>query len=286
MAMPRSNAAGVNATGSVRGGGSVIEVANETRGIRDVWAFNLDQELRTIGRVVQRYKFVAMDTEFPGVALKVMGDFHSRVEYHYKSLCCNVSMLNIIQIGFTFMDEAGNKPSNICTWQFNFKFSLTEDMYAQDSINLLINSGIQFERHEKDGIDPVKFAQLFTVSGVVLSDEVKLICFHGAYDMAYLLKVLTNQPLPEERSQFIELTKIYFPVVYDVQYLVQTCTNLTGGLKTLADKLGLEEVGTRHQAGSDSLLTGEVFFKIREIFLEGEITNPNLCGPLVGLGAW
>ncbi|KAH9361214.1 hypothetical protein HPB48_001572 [Haemaphysalis longicornis] len=244
--MPRSNAAGINATSFVGAGRIVLEVTNETRGLRDVWAFNLDQELRTIGRVVQRYKFVAMDTEFPGVAFKVIGDFHSRVSYHYQSLRSNVNMLKIIQIGFTFMDEAVNKPPNYWTWQFNFKFSLTEDMCAQDSIDLLINSAIQFERHEKEGIDPAKFAQLFTVSGVVLPDDVKLICFHGAYDMAYLLKLLTNKPLPAEKSEFIEVMKIYFPAVYDFQYLVQTCMNLTGGLKTLADKLVLEPTGTRH----------------------------------------
>ncbi|KAH9361664.1 hypothetical protein HPB48_005183 [Haemaphysalis longicornis] len=28
------------------------------------------------------------------------------------------------------MDEAGNKPPHYWTWQFNFKFDLTEDMYA------------------------------------------------------------------------------------------------------------------------------------------------------------
>ncbi|KAH9361215.1 hypothetical protein HPB48_001573 [Haemaphysalis longicornis] len=216
-AMSRSNSAGINATSLVGAGRIVLEVTNETRGLRDVWAFNLDQELRTIGRVVQRYKFVAMDTEFPGVAFKVIGDFHSRVDYHYQSLRSNVNMLKIIQIGVTFMDEAV-KPPNYWTWQFNFKFSLTEDMCAQDSIDVLIISGIQFERHEKEGIDPPKFAQHFTVSGVVLPDDVKLICFQGAYDMAYILKLLTNQPLPAEKFEFIEVM-IYFPVVYDVQYL-------------------------------------------------------------------
>ena len=38
-------------------------------------------------------------------------------------------------------------------WQFNFKFSLTEDMYAQDSIDLLKDAGIDFAMHESDGID-------------------------------------------------------------------------------------------------------------------------------------
>ena len=48
------------------------------------------------------------------------------------------------------MDKNGNTPSDgISTWQFNFKFNLTEDMYAEESVDLLRNSGIQFEKHEQ-----------------------------------------------------------------------------------------------------------------------------------------
>ena len=43
---------------------------------------------------------------------------------------------------------------------FNFKFNLSEDTYAQDSIDLLQHSGIQFEKHAEDGIDPLHFAEL------------------------------------------------------------------------------------------------------------------------------
>ncbi|KAH9366240.1 hypothetical protein HPB48_008340 [Haemaphysalis longicornis] len=78
-------------------------------------------------------------------------------------------MMKFMQIGFTFMDEAGNEPPQYWTWKFKFKFDLTEDMYAGDSVGLLVNSGIDFERHERQGIDPYEFAELLTVSGVVLS---------------------------------------------------------------------------------------------------------------------
>ena len=38
----------------------------------------------------------------------------------------------------TFLDEKGNIPeAGPSTWQFNFKFNLTEDMYAEDSVDLL-----------------------------------------------------------------------------------------------------------------------------------------------------
>ena len=54
-----------------------------------------------------------------------------------------------------------------CTWQFNFKFNLSEDMYAEESVDLLQNSGIQFERHEREGIETVHFAEMLIVSGNV-----------------------------------------------------------------------------------------------------------------------
>ena len=53
----------------------------------------------------------------------------------------------------------------VCTWQFNFKFNLSEDMYAEESVDLLQNSGIQFERHEREGIETVHFAEMLIVSG-------------------------------------------------------------------------------------------------------------------------
>jgi hypothetical protein len=53
-----------------------------------------------------------------------------------------------------------------------------EDMYAQDSIDLLQNSGIQFKKHEEEGIDPLDFAELLMTSGIVLMDNIKWLSFH------------------------------------------------------------------------------------------------------------
>ena len=57
------------------------------------------------------------------------------------------------------------------------------DMYAADSIELLRLSGIQFNRHEQDGIDPTLFADLLLTSGIVLMDNVKVYEF-----LFYLLR--------------------------------------------------------------------------------------------------
>lgn len=65
-------------------------------------------------------------------------------------------------------------------------------MYAQDSIDLLIRSGIDFSRNEREGIDVNEFGELLTSSGIVLNDDVKWISFHSGYDFGYLLKVKTK----------------------------------------------------------------------------------------------
>lgn len=43
-----------------------------------------------------------------------------------------------------------------------------EDMYAQDSIDLLQNSGLQFREHEEHGIEPIEFAELLMSSGKLI----------------------------------------------------------------------------------------------------------------------
>ena len=60
---------------------------------------------------------------------------------------------------------------------FPFIF-VREDMYAQDSIDLLNRAGIQFKRHEEDGIDVSDFAELLITSGLVLNEDVKWLSFH------------------------------------------------------------------------------------------------------------
>lgn len=259
-------------------------IAQTEYGIKDVWQNNLEEEFRKIRHVVQQYKYVAMDTEFPGVVARPIGEFRNAADYQYQLLRCNVDLLKIIQCGITFLDENGQSPSPVSTWQFNFKYNLTEDMFAQESIDLLQNSGIQFKKHEDEGIDVYDFAELLMTSGIVLSDNVKWLSFHSGYDFGYLLKLLTDQPLPAEESEFFEYLRIYFPNIYDVKYLMKSCKNLKGGLQEVAEQLEIERIGPQHQAGSDSLLTGAAFFKMREMFFEDNIDDAKYCGHLYGLG--
>ena len=58
-----------------------------------------------------------------------------------------------------------------------FFMYFSEDMYAQDSIDMLTGAGIQFKRHEEEGVEVDMFAELLISSGLVLFEEVTWITF-------------------------------------------------------------------------------------------------------------
>jgi CCR4-NOT transcription complex subunit 7/8 len=160
-------------------------------------------------------------------------------------------------------------------------------MFAQDSIDLLVTSGISFEDHATRGIDPLHFGELLMVSGLVLDDRVKWVSFHSGYDYAYLLKTLTTQDLPSDEKSFFDLIKIYFPTIYDIKYMTSLCDGHFGGLQRLADDLGCPRIGPEHQAGSDSLLTMVTYFALTKAKFtngNGEIDDSKYKNELYGYG--
>ncbi|KAJ2229442.1 CCR4-NOT core DEDD RNase subunit [Coemansia sp. RSA 1722] len=253
--------------------------------IRDVWESNLEDEFHALRRLIDRYPYVSMDTEFPGVVARPIGQFSSTSDYHYQLLRCNVDMLNIIQLGITLTDASGHPPPGVSSWQFNFRFSLTTSMYAQESIDLLTKSGIDFAKHDEYGIDALHFGELLTDSGLVLFKNVRWVSFHSGYDFGYLLKLLTCEPLPEDEDLFFAKLHRFFPGIFDIKYLMKSCRTLKGGLQDVADDLGVPRIGPQHQAGSDSLLTAMTFFRLREKYFEDCVDEHKYLGHLFGLGA-
>jgi hypothetical protein len=71
-----------------KGGGS----AASPRGARNVWADTLESEFDMIRQLAERYRYVAMDTEFPGIVVRPVGNFTTLREFTYQvrrahSLC-------------------------------------------------------------------------------------------------------------------------------------------------------------------------------------------------------
>jgi CCR4-NOT transcription complex subunit 7/8 len=252
--------------------------------IQQVWEHNLDTALAQMTSLIEEYPYVAFDTEFPGIVTRPVGSFKSTNDFHYKTLKCNVDLLKIIQVGITLMDHKGRVPKGTATWQFNFKFSLAQDLYAPDAIELLQRAGIDFSLHEQKGIDPKDFAEMLTVSGLVLSDDVRWISFHGGFDFGYLLKMLTGQDLPDEEPEFFNLLSYFFPRMYDIKHMMKNCSGLFGGLQKLAGDLNIQRIGVEHQAGSDALLTGAVFFALKEKYFGNKLDDEKVCRLIYGLG--
>ncbi len=155
-------------------------------------------------------------------------------------------------------------------------------MCAPDSLDLLTKAGLDFDRHDRFGIDVHHFGELLITSGLVLFDDVRWVSFHGGYDFGYLLKVVTASPLPCTESGFFKLLRVWFPCVYDIKFLMRSCKSLKGGLQDVADDLQVSRIGQQHQAGSDSLLTASAFFKLRERYFDGIIDDRKYLGCLSG----
>lgn len=260
------------------------------------------------------------DIEFPGLVARPMGTFRNKADYHYQCIRTNVDLLNVIQVGLTLFNEKGETippqrlPPHVesglhnvpglqnyrnntaqlpCTWQFNFKFSLKEDMYSEQSINMLKGVGVDFDLLEVNGIDPFDFGAKLIDSGLVCDDEKHWISFHGGYDFGYLTKLLHPLPLPDDELEFDKIRKKFFPSVWDVKYLMKDAYKLNQmgqlgtpdpvtneiiakfeaqkSLEGVGDALKIKRVGNAHQAGSDALHTGKCFFAVKDKVFHGDI---------------
>jgi CCR4-NOT transcription complex subunit 7/8 len=179
-------------------------------------------------------------------------------------------------------------------FQFNFKFDLDTDMFNEKSIETLqTHAGINFDMLKRDGVDPKQFAAMLIPSGLVCFEEVSWIAFHGGYDFGYITKNVLNMALPSDEADFSQLMRKYFPSIFDVKWLMKNAarTNQANqgngsdpalgeilhkfeakqSLENLAEIFKIKRFGRPHSAGSDALLTGKVFFHIRDKFYGGVI---------------
>ena len=249
--------------------------------VRQVWKHNLLKEFDLIRIAGMTHRMVAFDTEFPGVVFSPMnidkrelGKLPSFLNYNI--IRDNVNATNIIQLGLALCDDKGSLP-NFGTkyqyaWEFNFKdFDVYNDVQNQKSIELLKSQGINFDKNLKEGIDSADFAALMLKSGLLGSHSAfTWVTFHGAYDIAHLMKILIRQPLPYDLTEFMNLMQWLFGKrLFDLKHMMKFFDGLYGGLETVANRLGVERLaGKSHQAGSDTLLTLQTFRKFLDVYFK------------------
>ena len=236
-----------------------IKNPSDNSGIKEVFKDNFIEEMKNLISLLNKYNYIGMDTEYPGIVYQVENNSD---EFYYNSVKLNVESLKLIQLGITLSDSRGRFPYPYHSWQFNFEFDPEKDKNSDSSINLLRNSGINFEELKKNGIEHKLFFRIFKTSGLVLNPKINWISFHGSYDFAYLLYNLLDTPLPQRESEFTKLLGLYFPNHYDIKILVKEKNKLRGSLNKLAQYLYVEREGKMHQAGSDSYVTIDVFWKL------------------------
>lgn len=270
------------------GNGMGVQMGAENPNVLNVWKWNLEEQMSVLRQAVDQYRYVAIDCKFPGIVARPIGVFKSTSEYHYQTLRANVDILQVIQIGITLFDENGNYPINTPgTWQFNFKFNANEDMCSSEGIELLRQSGIDFARHETEGINIFAFGELMISSGLVLDDTIHWLTFHSGYDLGYLLSIMLNRELQVEEPAFLDSLKTYFPHAWDVKYLVKAFKLSTKNqLADVAEEFGIRRQGLSssgvNQAGVDSQITASLFLETRRIV--GEQNIAKLVNSLFGLG--
>lgn len=231
--------------------------------VREVWAHNLHQELDLISNMHTScpLPYVFLDTEFPGFLRQTPRD--AMEEARYNDLRFNVDRMKLVQLGITLTTDG----ENFYAWQFNLKdFDHETDACSEPSVAFLKKSGIDFDRNRREGVSSEELSKLLQAKLIsVRRGETRWVTFHGLYDLAYLIKLVCEGPVPDSLSGFVRRVRELFGQVYDVKYMSRAISGclVDLGLARLSKALMIEWTGCSHQAGHDSLLTALVFVKLK-----------------------
>lgn len=230
---------------------------NPEKHIVEVYNWNLDHEFNNLLAAASGdasgNAILAIDMEFPGF-LRQEPRSGARAQ-RYQALRENVDRLRLIQLGAAVADADGTVRG---AWSFNLKFDIDVDLQSEKSMAFLRAAGLDFSRHKKEGIDPGILGRKLANSSLVGQRAPNWVTFAGAYDLAYLLKLLTNgQPLPRDAHSFDVQLGMYCRRHHELRDVLHY-----GSLDAWAARLSVPRYGRSHTAGSDALLTLNLFLFI------------------------
>lgn len=218
----------------------------------EVWGSNLASAMAELEYLVTQDKnhFIAVDTEFPGLVVE-----EDVEQAPYEKVRSNVQRTQLVQLGVSVFNGDGDCA---CTFQFNFSYS---GLFNPSSLRMLQEAGIDLARNRSYGISHLAFGAYLARSKLLRNPNLVWICFHGCFDMAYLMQAVGIE-LPLDLAGFRKEQRVLFPHTMDTKQLAMGSLNFQGGLERLASQLAIQREGIAHQAGSDAKLTGDTFFKL------------------------
>jgi len=242
-----------------------------SRVFHEVWASDLDDQfdalLAAVERAAHTGAVVALDMEFPGFLQKEPR--WSARGPRYQALRENVDRLWPIQMGVAVASGDGR----FCgVWCFNLHFDAEVDAHSEPSLDFLHTAGIDFPRHRSEGIEATALGRRLACSRLFGRHwrAPWWLTFSGAYDLGYLLKLLTSgRPLPQDPAVFDRALDVYCPHRHDLRHQLPH-----GSLESLGRQLGVRRYGRAHQAGSDALLTLELYLHLARVsFLQNSLAK-------------
>ncbi|CAJ1403281.1 unnamed protein product [Effrenium voratum] len=222
--------------------------------LRDVWAGNLQREFLAFQntlRLAGKGAFVAIDTEFSGVLQE--DAWKKSSDLHYLAMRESVDVFRPLQLGLAIGSQQGQ---SLVAWNFNLRFDLQEDLYTDSAVQFLSGAGLDFQRHATEGIDCGLLRAL--LGGSELFAQSSWLTFAGSYDLGYLLRLLSPSPLPAALENFEALLDARCAARVELRDALPF-----GSLASLAEDHGVLRRGCAHTAGSDALLTLDLFFRMK-----------------------
>jgi len=226
--------------------------------IQEVWAWNFREEAEACFEAVRSCSsgvFIAFDVEFPGFMQQP--PLSATRNEQYAALRRNVDMLHPIQLGIVIADVNGAVRG---AWSFNLYFSIWQDLHTVASLALLSGAGLNFLRHEAEGIDARDFGRWLATSPLIGQGNTahRWLTFSGLYDLGYLLKLITaGRQLPSDLSGFEAALAIHCPHRLELRNWLPH-----GSLERHLQERGIDRQGAAHTAASDALATLQLFFMV------------------------
>ncbi|KAG0530771.1 hypothetical protein BDA96_05G215500 [Sorghum bicolor] len=218
---------------------------------------NIATELERIRELLPRYRYVAIDTEYPGTIHGTpAGAALTPAARYYALVKANVDEIPILQLGLTLCDEEGNLPIVMdsdggplqLAWEFHFSdFDIARHPHSMESVQFLQTQGFNFARALMHGVPSTDFAARLAEVLAKVPQPLMWVAFGGAFDFAHMVKMLSGgQPLPETRGEFLARARdLLHGMVFDAKYMAEHCGRAelcAGGLRTVASILGVPQL--------------------------------------------